>query len=82
MITYELALLLKGAGFPREVNKKEWIKIPTLSELIEAIKGYVVLERGKNYWICFLRENPLGQENGDTPEEAVSKLWLALNKKK
>lgn len=79
-----------------------WVKIPKLSELIEACgERFVSLEvgltnkpykeniRGKEWYSC--GGSYLGQESidgewqfeswGSTPEEAVAKLWLALNKK-
>ena len=60
------------------------VYLPTLSELIEACgdrfdslikikmnKGYIWSARSYNYPI---------QESSKTPEEAVAKLWLVLNK--
>lgn len=69
-------------------------EMPTLSELIEAcgeclshIKRLPV--GGKEYWWavsnCGHPEHEWGgnnlEEQGSTPEEAVAKLWLELNKK-
>lgn len=68
--------------------------IPSLSELIEACGGgdfdlrssYIRLQR---YWIATLLTNDTassggkifqGKSEGSTPEEAVAKLWLELNK--
>lgn len=66
------------------------IFIPTLSELIEACGdefGSIerrVLEVGiiQNIivWDCW-DSTPLNRGYGSTPEEAVAKLWLELNKK-
>lgn len=64
--------------------------IPTLSELIEAcgvaFEGLIYSPRKgtelHKEWYAGGRKN-LGfeqKENGDTPEIAVAKLWLALNK--
>jgi hypothetical protein len=68
--------------------------VPTLSELIEAcgeclshIKRYP-LEDCVYWWAvshCGHKEHEIGgnnlEEQGKTPEEAVARLWLALNKK-
>ena len=68
---------------------------PTLSELIESCgEGFDNLERwGKEEWASYspselvdmgcgcCSENTQEQHKGKTPEEAVVKLWLALNKK-
>lgn len=58
--------------------------VPTLSELIEACgeKFYDLSQREKGEWITnrddmFHSDYPVGS----TPEEAVARLWLALNKK-
>ena len=92
---YKLALALKDAGFPlnrrwdmvkpRPESATEGISLnnPTLSELIEACDG--------NHK-AFDLDHRMGKahgwyasgggftEKGKTPEEAVAKLWLALNK--
>lgn len=71
------------------------VYIPTLSELIEAcrnVKGYrqFCLEDPEKGWIATMLDiensEPLEDEyvSGgycSTPEEAVARLWLALNKK-
>ena len=94
-MTYELAKELKDAGFPQaklgtlDENKFRYYTekdgerafVPTLSELIEACgeldfrlhcypHGYVIEQKGE-----------MDMEIQPTPEEAVAKLWLALNKK-
>lgn len=58
------------------VNNK---RFPTLSELIEACGDkFNTLERIRTSWTA----QGGGEEGyGGTPEEAVSNLWLALNKK-
>ncbi len=67
--------------------------IPTLSELIEACGDEFGSLNFLNFdrWMAFgksnflaskdLKENPVGYP-GDTPEEAVALLWLALQEKK
>lgn len=65
------------------------ISCPTLSELIEACgEEFLSLDSprvdGIGEWCAVgtLGENQLYREaNGQTPEEAVANLWLALNKK-
>lgn len=96
MITYELAKELKDAGFPKLQgwNGLTWFfadesirnYIPTLSELIEACgEEFYGLNR-QNYvgyvgmWGAFSRSS-LDAIVGSTPEEAVARLWLELNKK-
>lgn len=95
-MTYELAKKLKDAGFPqKENNSQNWDEptmrfyySPTLSELIKACGNkFGVLQladlrkNSKSRWyastIVYV-ENPA---YGKTPEEAVAKLWLELNKK-
>lgn len=58
------------------------IYVPTLSELIEACGGKFKLVEliDKNEWLaCGDYYRTYGE--GTTPEEAVARLWLALNKK-
>lgn len=61
------------------------IAIPTLSELIEACgENFSSLIHRAVYWSAkaVLNGNDDGiWVDGSTPEEAVAKLWLALNKK-
>lgn len=61
---------------------------PTLSELIEACGKYLILVELEDGWGAaksptgFNKTFTLGiHKSGDTPEEAVAKLWLELNKK-
>lgn len=64
-------------------------KIPSLSELIEACgKLFIALEAEHliqcTVWVAkgYLEEDGrIIDYAGDTPEEAVAKLWLELNKK-
>lgn len=59
----------------------DWIYLPSLSELIEACgDGYFTLQSGQGLWQAGKTLNPEWSE-GQTPEEAVARLWLALNKK-
>ncbi len=58
----------------------EWVKIPTLSELIEACgEEFNNMFHIEKKWRCcsFQDEDVMG----NTPEEAVANLWLELNKK-
>jgi hypothetical protein len=96
-MNYELALQLKNAGFPQELNDgyylddscglgNEQVYLPTLSELIEACgERLSELKRFKDRKWGAVTNNkhyaPLGGF-GSTPEEAVSRLWLELNKSK
>jgi len=94
---YDLALRLKNAGFPqREMGgmwnfafkyfKVEQVYFPTLSELIEACgEKFFRVSHSKNTdgttwdaesWVS-------GDiETGNSPEEAVAELWLALEEEK
>lgn len=62
--------------------------IPTLSELIEACgDGFRLLryspphEFSNGTWYAGTGDDSKGDLIGKTPEEAVAKLWLELNKK-
>lgn len=70
------------------------VKNPTLSELIEACgEDFTMLSKDKKIWYAHGITSRAYEPNGDiedeymdtfdgrTPEEAVAKLWLALNKK-
>ena len=85
---------LKDAGFPHERCNTERVycedpaHFPTLSELIEACGDKFqrletpikATKREKTWWYAHSTE-PEDFTVGDTPEEAVARLWLALNKK-
>lgn len=69
---------------------EEWFLIPTLSELIEACgepkrSPFLQLRKARAGWCAALHgDDDVIIEmvlNVDTPEEAVARLWLALNKK-
>lgn len=96
MISYELCKELKEAGFPQPIpavkgayqvlsedRRDTAVYEPTLSELIEACgEGLGDLTRSHSGWATNVENvlrNP--QTEGSTPEEAVARLWLALNKK-
>jgi hypothetical protein len=62
---------------------KEYIYIPTLSELIEVCGDYISTIYHPNpayiQWVAESWREHKGE--GNTPEEAVANLWLELNKK-
>ena len=76
-----------------DVGKQDPCAIPALSELIEACGEEVFLTncigfadryKSKQGWIAsksYGVEKPEDLGEGKTPEEAVAKLWLALNDK-
>lgn len=97
-IEYKLAKQLKEAGFPQpehwgcdicgpkkecpiKEHYKDEVYNPSLSELIEACGGqFDNLERDGEYnWKA---HSTSGHEDGKTPELAVAKLWLQLEKEK
>lgn len=61
---------------------------PTLTELIEAcmINDYCFEMGGRSHWWAIVRDKNnqkaiVSVQDAPTPEEAVAKLWLVLNKK-
>lgn len=89
----ELAKELQTYGFNQRAEG-EWngefdVRIPSLASLIEECgEGFLDLIRTESWeeveWTASGRRNggPAFQERRhSTPEEAVAKLWLALNKK-
>lgn len=95
MITYELAKELKDAGFPQNIEPdliyagEVPAQFPTLSELIEAcgddFEKLSHMTTGNDKWLA-KGSNLSKRKNrrcfGSSPEEAVARLWLALNKPK
>lgn len=86
-MTYELAKQLKDAGFEKKNGAPIFIEDdvfpPTLSELIEACETWIDVYGYKDNWSAST-ETAMDNKNihhGSTPEEAVARLWLALNKK-
>lgn len=94
-MTYELVLKLKETGFPQpRGNTRGMIAAfkgemlndcydPTLSELIEACEGFVILRKNADKTFAAFGGNeqyPEGscEKHGPTPEEAVANLYLAL----
>jgi len=68
-------------------DKETLCYIPTLSELIEACGHYFyqLTKEDDGSWTCAsingYPKSGFGVTNSPTLEEAVAKLWLALNKK-
>jgi hypothetical protein len=94
-MNYELAKQLKEAGFKQHGDNQDGYANdggyePTLSELIEACGGILVWGcKDHNYYaskqFCPTEHKKLedvieANTEGKTPEEAVAKLWLELNK--
>jgi hypothetical protein len=95
-MNYELVKQLKEAGFPKQIKIYEvgdkrhpahsFYYQPTLSELIEAVQPrFSTLEfHAPNVWTAralFDLEMATLPGIGSAPEEAVAKLWLALQGK-
>lgn len=92
-MNYELAKQLKEAGFPQGdmggFNFQDNLNYPTLSELIENCGDkFVSLMQTKKRWIATYSQEgftPTSENDesvtGSTPEIAVARLWLELNKK-
>ena len=62
-------------------HKKEYIVFPTLSELIEACGDdfFRLIRADEGIWAA--SDTHHYRYESSTPEEAVAKLWLELNKK-
>ncbi len=95
-MNYELVKELKDAGFPLTHHEGECKRndcyepqlcqsVPTLSELIAACGGnFYTLTLGLlSEWTAYGAHYNLEKVHGigSTPEEAVARLWLVLNKK-
>jgi hypothetical protein len=97
-VTFQLAKQLKRAGFTKPTGfpimlgplpeaEQSW---PTLSELIEACGDkFNNLYKSPSGWEAKGRQekydDPISDQmicGGQTPEEAVARLWLALNSPK
>ena len=89
-MNYALAKELKDAGFPEPTHcdcsfsqLNGGYYAPSLSELIEACGlKFGSLNRYGDVWDAEPPADDIthGAWSGDTPEEAVARLWLALNK--
>jgi len=93
-LDYELAKELKEAGYPQDLVSAPYHRIdfkdcaqPTLSELIEACGeqfGGMTLELDKRSRTGKVWKVYSGDGSNilifPTPEEAVARLWLALNR--
>lgn len=86
----------KGGWFNYDPNNTELrgCYVPTLSELIEACGLKILLWEEEGEWRSVKYIEPVNtcppfyeweirtdKARGDTPEEAVARLWLALNNK-
>jgi len=87
-MNYELAKQLRDSGFPSGKENedyyeefRDWIE-PSLSELIAACgdKFWRLEKIMDGFWNAEDAHINQTIESGKTPEEAVAKLWLALNK--
>lgn len=63
------------------------VAAPTLSELIAACGDKFALHKNRTHWKAWqINSNPRErnaadfEETGETPEEAVARLWIALQK--
>jgi hypothetical protein len=91
MISYELAKKLKEAGFPQSELARaqqkagfDYISMPTLPNLIAACgDDFRALAREADCWLAcgYISEDGEWKNvhTGDTPEDAVARLWLSIN---
>jgi hypothetical protein len=91
MISFELARKLKDAGFPQselaraqEQAGYDYVSMPTLATLIETCgEGFGALGREADWWVAceYVSEHGTWENahEGETPEDAVARLWLSLN---
>ena len=93
MMDNELAKELKEAGFPQTIHynssgvadyletdangKTHIVSVPTLEELLETC-GAAFHSVGRVSYAPFLARGQILQAAGQTPIEAVARLWLAL----
>ena len=94
MMDNELAKELKEAGFPQAIHynsggvadyletgangRTHIVSIPTLEELIEACGADFRLVERASYVPFLARDRQIVQATGESPIEAVARLWLAL----
>ena len=95
VLSYELAKELKDAGYPglEYLHTLREEIYPTLSELIEACGDSIMgiyfkadnpegrVSAWTRRWLTDDQLDKDVERYGHTPEEAVARLWLALNKK-
>src|SRR6516225_5767632 len=91
MISHQLARKLKDAGFPQSELARaqqragyDYVSLPNLSTLIEVCgEGFGALGREPNRWVACEYVSERGEwsnvHEGETPEDAVARLWLSLN---
>ena len=91
MIPFELARKLKDAGFPQSKLARaqqqagyDYVGMPTLAALIEACgEGFGALGRESDRWVACEYVSERGEwsnaHEGETPEDAVARLWLSLH---
>jgi hypothetical protein len=91
MISYEFARRLKDAGFPQSELARaqqqagyDYVSLPALSTLIEVCgEGIGALGREPDCWVACEYVSERGEwsnaHKGETPEDAVARLWLSLN---
>jgi hypothetical protein len=93
MLSYELAKALQDAGFPQSgsgtrvappdvlvARRDDFAYVPTLEELIEACgDAFFAVEKAAT-WRAQSATAPVLVYRGNTPTEAVARLWLGLNK--
>src|SRR5271155_3987006 len=96
LVAFPMAVAIMGRNtfgvkekFGRRAND-EYLAVPTLSELIEACgEEFLTLSRQspgmiaewKAYALDAVLDEAYLPSIGDTPEQAVTRLWLALNSK-
>jgi len=89
MISYQLARNLKDAGFPQSELARaqqqagyDYVSLPTLSTLIEACgENFGALGGAPDCWVACEYISERGEwtnaHEGETPEDAVARLWLS-----
>jgi hypothetical protein len=93
MISFQLARQLKDAGFPQSelarAQRKagyDYVCMPALATLIEACReDFGALRREADVWVACEYISERGRwgnaHEGESPEDAVARLWLSLNRK-